>query len=344
MVPTFSVIIPVYNAQQHIKRCMESIIDQSYTDLEIILINDGSTDNSGEICDDYAQKDKRVKVIHKENGGVSSARNAGLEIATGDYISFIDPDDWIDRNMYETLFSHISDANIDVLRFNAYRKDEIINELPFDGVYTNEDLENKVLLPMIGAEAFGGMFILGVLWLHIYKREIIEKYHIRFNTRLRRCEDRLFTLTFTIHAKSMKFIKDVLYHYEVYDESLSNKYDPYRWEQELIYLNELKEEYYKYKPKTFITEANRRIQSEYVLRSITSINNEFFSRNNSSFFSKYKNTKTIVNNPIVKTAIKNTQKNPMGLKGWLTINMIKHRHPFMLSIFNSAILLKNKIA
>ncbi|HJA50079.1 MAG TPA: glycosyltransferase, partial [Candidatus Fusicatenibacter intestinipullorum] len=90
-----SVIIPVYNVEKYLKRCLDSVINQTYKNLEIILIDDGSTDNSGKICDEYAQKDERIIVIHKENGGVSSARNKGLDICIGDYISFIDSDDWI---------------------------------------------------------------------------------------------------------------------------------------------------------------------------------------------------------------------------------------------------------
>ena len=234
-----SVIIPIYNAEKYLPRCLDSIINQTYSNLEIILINDGSSDASGNICDSYAKEDSRVKVIHQSNAGVSAARNAGLDIATGDYISFVDPDDWIESNMYEVLVGTIQDKEIDILRFNAYRKGEIINKLPFRGEYSNKELEEKILLPLIGAEKFGGMFILGVLWLHLYKREVIEDNHIRFNPQLRRCEDRLFTLSSIIHAKSILFVDEVLYHYEVYDNSLSNRYDPERWEQELIYLSSL---------------------------------------------------------------------------------------------------------
>lgn len=99
--PRISVIVPVYNVEQYLPRCVESILAQTYENLEILLVEDGTKDNSGAICDAYARQDARVKAIHKENGGLSSARNAGIDAATGDYLSFVDSDDWIEPDMYE---------------------------------------------------------------------------------------------------------------------------------------------------------------------------------------------------------------------------------------------------
>ena len=103
MEPIVSVIIPVYNVEQYLKRCIDSVIDQTYRNLEIILVDDGSNDGSGEICDNYAQNDSRIKVIHKSNGGLSDARNAGIDRSTGIYIMFVDSDDWINRECVELL-------------------------------------------------------------------------------------------------------------------------------------------------------------------------------------------------------------------------------------------------
>lgn len=109
-----SVIVPVYNAEQYLERCVKSIIDQTYKNLEIILVDDGSTDNSGKMCDELSQKDERIHVIHKENGGSSSARNIGIKKASGDCISFIDSDDYIEADMIETLYQKLKDNNADV--------------------------------------------------------------------------------------------------------------------------------------------------------------------------------------------------------------------------------------
>ena len=328
--------------EQFLGRCLDSVVNQTYDSLEIILVNDGSTDSSGDICHTYAQNDNRIKVIHQVNSGVSSARNTGLDAATGDYISFVDPDDYIELNTYETLIPYLGN-DIDILRFNAKRKGEILNWLPFKGEYSGDRFEQEVVLPMIGSEKFGGMFILGVLWVHLFKRDLIEKNHIRFNKELRRCEDRLFTITTMLHANKMFFVDDILYHYQVNDESLSNRYDPIRWQQELIFLDDLKKKYFETKSLSFIIKANQRISNDYVLRAITSINNEYFTNNDSSFWQRYKNIKKIINNPNTRLSIKYIQREKSGLKGDLIIGMIKYRLILLLNLFNSLILYKNKV-
>ncbi len=125
-----SVIVPVYNVELYLEQCLNSIINQTYKNLEIILVNDGSTDNSGVICDLYANIDNRIIVIHKDNGGVSSARNAGLNVAKGNFIGFVDPDDWIADDMYEKLYLNIQNfnANISVCEFRKVMNRENIFE------------------------------------------------------------------------------------------------------------------------------------------------------------------------------------------------------------------------
>ena len=109
-----SVIVPIYKTEQFLSKCIDSIINQTYKNLEIILVDDGSPDNCPKICDEYAKRDNRIKVIHKENGGLSSARNAGIEIATGDFSAFVDSDDWIDSDMYESLVKLSDEYNADI--------------------------------------------------------------------------------------------------------------------------------------------------------------------------------------------------------------------------------------
>ena len=113
--PLISVIVPVYNVENYLPRCLDSIINQTYTNLEILLVDDGATDNSGKLCDEYAQKDNRIRVFHKENGGVSSARNMGLDNATGEYIAFVDSDDYIDKCMYEIMLNSSVQNNADIV-------------------------------------------------------------------------------------------------------------------------------------------------------------------------------------------------------------------------------------
>lgn len=127
--PKISVIVPVYNVEKYLKQCLDSIVNQTYKNLEIIIVNDGTKDNSMKIVENYLQ-DNRIKVINKENGGLASARNSGLEKVTGKYISFIDSDDWIELNMYEELVSQINDEDILIYRYFSYddKKKKIVGK------------------------------------------------------------------------------------------------------------------------------------------------------------------------------------------------------------------------
>ncbi|WP_314023341.1 glycosyltransferase [Gemella sanguinis] len=130
-----SVIVPVYNVEQYLERCVDSIINQTYTNLEIILVNDGSTDNSGKLCDELAKKDKRIRVIHKENGGLSDARNRGIDESESDLVGFIDSDDYIDSDMYEVLLKNLNDTDADLSMCALY---DVYNNTP-EAQVTNKE-------------------------------------------------------------------------------------------------------------------------------------------------------------------------------------------------------------
>ena len=127
-----SIIVPVYNVEKYLSRCVDSILNQTFTDFECILVDDGSPDNCGKICDEYAKKDKRIRVIHKENGGLSDARNAGIDIAQGEYIGFVDSDDWIHPQMYEILYNGIIENNV---KISACKLEEEIEAGQFKRIY-----------------------------------------------------------------------------------------------------------------------------------------------------------------------------------------------------------------
>ena len=118
-----SIIVPIYNVEDYLKRCIDSILGQTYKNLEVILVDDGSPDKCGKICEEYKLIDSRIKVIHKKNGGLSSARNNGLDIATGDFIGFVDSDDYIERNMYESLIEALNNNNADIATCGIIRED-----------------------------------------------------------------------------------------------------------------------------------------------------------------------------------------------------------------------------
>ena len=129
--PLISVIIPVYKVEKYLKRCIDSVINQTYKNLEIILVDDGSPDNCPKICDDYSKKDKRIKVIHKKNGGVSAARNKGLKLSNGDYIVFVDSDDWLEYNFVEEMLTNLRKNKVDYF-FVLYQYTASFHKNPFD--------------------------------------------------------------------------------------------------------------------------------------------------------------------------------------------------------------------
>lgn len=170
-----SVIVPIYNVEKYLFKCINSIINQTYTNLEIILVDDGSTDNCGVISDDYSSKDSRIKVIHKENGGLSDARNVGLDVATGDYVSFIDSDDYINKEFYETLKNLIVKYNADIAQcefveiYEDYVKKNNKYKPYIDeniSIFTNNEALNS-LYSKNGA-------ITGVVWNKLYKKDLFK--------------------------------------------------------------------------------------------------------------------------------------------------------------------------
>lgn len=177
---TISVIIPVYNVENYLKQCVDSILNQSYTDLEVFLVDDGSTDLSSQMCEEYARNDKRVRVFHKENNGQSGARNMGIDACSGDFIAFVDSDDWLHPKMYETLMESLKTNNADVACCNCFNVvDGIIDEL--EDSYSKEciifDNKEDIFLHVFGVEPS----IRPEIWNKLYKREVIAD--VRFKER-----------------------------------------------------------------------------------------------------------------------------------------------------------------
>lgn len=207
--PIISIIVPVYNVEKYLSRCIDSVLKQTYTDFELLLIDDGSPDKSGEICDEYALKDLRVRVFHKENGGVSSARNLGLDHAVGDFVMFVDSDDWIAADCLELCIKEIYEKDLDALQFGfamvwddrqTYRIKDRTDVLSGDKYINNNNFN---------VSAGGG----------IYRTDIIRFKNIRFNESIKYAEDQLFILSFLKNAKRIMYKDVVLYYYYQNPES-----------------------------------------------------------------------------------------------------------------------------
>lgn len=182
-----SIIIPIYNVEKYLSKCIDSVINQTYQNLEILLIDDGSTDNSSEICETYSKKDNRIKVIHKENSGVSSARNKGLENAIGKYVCFVDSDDEVKAEYIATLVRLMTEKKVDMAMINYIKKD-LEHEERIKYFLKDKRLNKKQFFEQL----FQPNSFAGYLWNKIFERETILKYQISFNENIYVCEDLLF--------------------------------------------------------------------------------------------------------------------------------------------------------
>lgn len=221
-----SIIIPVYNAEDTIRELLDSILQSKNQDIEIILVDDGSTDNSLTICKRYAQEDRRITVLHKANGGVSSARNYGLNVAKGDYIFFCDSDDVI---IDKVLCEAINNLNydVDIYFFDylyVFTSDNRISKSAFK-LKQNELLDKKSIISnIISPLVLKNGTDMAALWNKFFKREIIEKYQIRFEEEVYKGEDWRFILDFLAEATTAYYVPEVLYEYRLDGTQSESKY------------------------------------------------------------------------------------------------------------------------
>lgn len=237
-----SVIIPIYNIEKYLGECLDSIIKQSYIPDEVILIDDGSTDNSGEICNNYVNKYSCFKVIHRKNRGVSSARNLGINIAKGDYILFVDGDDILSPYYIEKLLKGIqqSDNDLAICGFSKNKADIIFEDINLDQSYTSTAVDMII-------ELISGNKCDGYLWNKIWKKCIIDKYNIEFDEDLKIFEDLKFCYDYFKYCKNILVLESVLYYYRQRDNSAVKVFDEGKRLQQYkaidyIYKNEIKKQ------------------------------------------------------------------------------------------------------
>lgn len=229
MSPKISIIVPVYNAESTLHKCVDSILNQSYKDWELLLIDDGSTDASATICDEYAQLDNRIKVFRKQNGGVSSARNIGLDNAKGEWITFVDSDDYAYENWLDNFIFEIDkDKNVDMV-MQGFKIDKPLDHKDLFcrrsfGLNYIGDVDRGVILMDENA-------MKGYLWIKIFRSKIIKDHGICFDSRFRFLEDEEFCFRYLMYCEKIHFIDKIGYFYNVPDWSKK-----YRWNFDDFYL------------------------------------------------------------------------------------------------------------
>ncbi|MDD3237528.1 MAG: glycosyltransferase [Candidatus Gastranaerophilales bacterium] len=220
-----SIIIPIYNAGERLRNCIQSVLDQTYKNFELILVDDGSTDVSPAICDDFSKQDSRIKVIHKINGGLVNARKTGIIAAKGDFIAYVDHDDIIEAEMYEVLMDAEKNTNADIV-ISGYKEDldknssEILKNTIPSGVYTGDSLVQNVYSKMIFNEKFSNFGISTYLWNKLFKKEVIYDIQLNVFEKISLGEDACVTYPAILNAKSVCIIDSCLYHYVQHTDSM----------------------------------------------------------------------------------------------------------------------------
>lgn len=333
--PNLSIVIPVYNAAKYINECVKSVINQDYKNLEIILVNDGSTDNSLNILRALEKEDKRIRIFDLENQGVSNARNFGMKKAKGNYIGFVDSDDLIDQRMYSTLIENMESENLDVImcaRENFYshtsKTNKIFLELkPY--VKLKKESYEKQLLPLIVKLDDS----LSSVWSKVYRKSIIIQNNIIFDVDLNINEDWNFNMDFLYSSNSFMYVNEPFYKYRVEnDQSLSRKF---RNDYLEIYKNKYLNVHNKFnlnkkENKKLLDVANE----NFCYYASFSIVNEFDKRNNLGFLEKIKNAKNMMDDQLLRDLSKDIKLKDKKLSKKIRLYSIEKNNLLLLFMFS----------
>lgn len=327
--PIISVIVPVYNVEKYLRRCVDSILNQTMTNLEVILINDGSTDSSSKICDEYSKKDKRVRVIHKENSRVAAARNDGLKLAKGKYISFVDSDDWIEDKMYKSMYYTAEKFKTDFVMCDFIKKgvkhEYKLSQPISNGLYDKERI-NKYIFPcLVMFEDINFPPTISNCTC-LFRRDFLIKNNLFYDEDIYYCEDSLFGSKILYNAKSFYYMKgSYFYNYFFNPNSTTTTYNEQKWNS-YIKINERLEEYLK--KSTFDFSRQIKINMLYFALNMMAENG----KSNLSFREKRKKCKEIMRNDRVIGIFKDF-KIPKVSKGLrIVIMLIKYRFSWIYSL------------
>ncbi len=258
-----SIIVPVFNVEKQIQKCLDSILNQSMNtggQIEVILVDDGSTDESGKICDGYSDNFSIFRVFHRENAGAAAARNMGLENAKGEYVAFVDPDDYIELDYCEQAYTNAKETDADIVIFDAVREENQRNSKSFKSIdwghadkgFSTQDVNDitnlrcRILYPYYKASIkecrFRDNITLSAPWDKLYKRDFLVKNGISFPEHLKVLDDMCFNFMVFAKVKKISYIKAVLYHYVIWSDSITNSFRKDRPQQDQKVFEYIKKE------------------------------------------------------------------------------------------------------
>jgi glycosyltransferase involved in cell wall biosynthesis len=329
-----SVIVPVYNVEKYLDKCVQSILNQTLNNMEIVLVDDGSTDKSGEIVNFYAEKDSRIKVIHQKNQGVSVARNQGLLVATGEYIAFIDPDDWIDNSMFEKLYCEAIQNDCDVVISCFFREDinnnksiKIFHPFQSNKLLLKDDIRDDICSQLL----MNGFFT--AVWDKIYRRSFLEKYKIRMYHDVIFREDYFFNMDVFGFAERVKYLPIAFYHYRNTPNSASRKYYKNLFQFDVNLYNKKRQ----YSNQWFTNNEKylNKVSYDFLMDAYNNAIRVYSKNNIDGIKNKWESIYKIVNCSDVRQAIQqykyyNSKDSISNMK----INLIRNKHIILLNLLS----------
>lgn len=335
--PLLSIIIPVYNVEQYLEKCIESVIPMTIS-YEIILVDDGSTDSSLGICKKFEEINKNIKVVHKENGGLSSARNCGLSIATGKYIAFVDSDDWVEKGTYDTLLEKLKNKDVDILKFSYfinYETDNVeVHNILSDGFYDREQIEKCILPYAFGGNQLADSTIQKInlsATSNLYNLEFLKNNDLKFiSERNIGSEDYLFNIEALLNANDILVFDECLYHYVQRVGSLTKQYRKNLYQQ---YSKLCKYLYVYMNSNEFLGKYINKYKHFYNCLMYLCIWNECNEYAPGARKQKVKKVKNILNNTELQESIRSLKS--VDLKSFILKQLIKFKAANILYILKS---------
>lgn len=327
-----SVIVPIYKVEKYVNQCVDSIINQTYKNLEIILVDDGSPDNCPNICDDYARADSRIKVVHKKNGGLMSARQAGLKAATGDYVGFVDGDDYIKENMYEKFADAIEKYNPDMALcefwFSYPDKNEGSSQKLTRQYFNKPQLEKEVYPTMLFKDKFYSFGINPCCWSKVFKKKLLEDNLYKVTPEIKIGEDAAFTYPCLLDADSIAYIDDYLYYYRINPQSMTKSYDENYHNTILIPYDILKEKFSEYDSE-ILNQLNYFLI--YLFNGV--VRNEASPKSQKSLKEKLDIYKMFISGSDIVSAVKGIDKSVLPIHTKLLAAFISIRSPLLINFY-----------
>lgn len=334
--PNISVIIPVYNVEAYIDRCMKSVLEQTLKNVEIILVDDGSPDQSPVLCDEYAKKDARVQVIHKKNGGLASARNAGIKAASGEYIFFLDSDDWLETDGLQQLYELAQKNQVDFVRYRAFRTDwpgmernapclvETVREMR-GGFYDKNRIFREIYPRLLATRQLTLGPVVGA-WGSLYRSDFLKKNQIFFCEEIQFSEDILFSAKVILCAQKFYYKEEAgIYHYWYNPNSISKSFRRGRWESCKKIIEQATTEFKDRKEYCFAEQLNW--LSWFVILVGLNERCKLSDRNERKAYCK-----KILNDPVVRRCPLKIKKFDISIKQKILLYMIKKNWWWIFSL------------